>query len=428
MQQYAVGDNGTEVTSFFLSDLIGKKVYRKDGKLLGKLLDIVVSLDYKYPEVEGLVVYRPGQRTCISVECIDLTKLASFKKGSLDSEEIIEFQPSERHFFVRDLLYDRQIVDVNGAKVERVNDIRILSWGGKAYITQVDVGFTGLIRRLGFANGIRKVAKSFGRDFLDELIDWKFVQPLPEAYTTPITISLRQEEIRRLHPGELADIIEELDREQRITLVQSLGVEDAADALEEADINVQTSILRDLQVELAADILEEMEPAVAADVMDKLPSEAKESIMAAMEDEERNQIEILIQAKEESAASLMTVDFVSCLETHTVSHALELLKESADEIESITYVYCTDDEQHLTGVLSIRELILSGPEVILAEIMNRRLVILTLDEDWDTVAGQFLKLRFKALPVVDEASRILGIVTFHHSFLELLPYYHRLAA
>lgn len=428
MLQSAIAENGVHMSFFFLSDVLGKRLYRKDGRFLGKLSDMVVSADYRYPEIEALVVSRAGRKTFLPVACADMTALAKRRKRmSLEHDTYQEFILQDRHFLVRDLLYDRQIVDVNGAKVERVNDIRIVSRGGRTYIAQVDVGFTGLTRRLGFESGVRRLARTVGRQLHDELIDWKFVQPLSESLTSPIALSLRQEEIRQLHAGELADIIEDLDRDQRLSLVQSLGAEDAAEALEEANLSVQTSIIRDLNVELAADILEEMEPAVAADVMDKLPSDAQRSIMAAMEEEERSQIESLIQAKEQSAASLMTVDFISCGQTATVSDALALLREYADEVESITYVYCTD-EGRLTGVVSIRELILACPEVPLSEIMNRRLVTLNLDDDWDEVAGQFLKLRFKALPVVDQASRILGIVTFHHSFIELLPYYHRLAA
>jgi magnesium transporter len=150
--------------------------------------------------------------------------------------------------------------------------------------------------------------------------------------------------------------------------------------------------------------------------------------MAAMDDEERAQIEILIHAKEDSAASLMTVDFISCPDTHTVSQALELIRKYADEVESIAYVYCTDEEMHLTGVISLRDLILASPGEVLANVMNKRLITLSLDDDWDAIATQFMKLRFRALPVVDSEGRMLGIVTFLHSFDELLPYYSRLAA
>lgn len=428
MLQFGLDEHGQEVAHCYLSDLLEKKVFGSKGELLGKFNDIVVRLGDRYPEIDGIVLSKGTARTFLSVKDVDLAELAVAKKPRLELDQARPMQPSANHFFVREVLYDRQIVDVNGAKVERVNDIRILFAGEKSFVVQMDVGFTGLARRLGFEKGVRWMASVIDRPLRDELVDWKYVQPLPERFVSPISISLRQEELKQLHAGELADIIEELDREQRLKLVQSIGAEEAADALEETDIRIQTSILRDLETELAADILEEMEPAVAADVMDKLPEETQQSILEAMEEEDRALIEILIHAKEDSAASLMTVDFISCPEEYNVAQAMKVVREVAGDVETITYVFCIDEESRLRGVVSIRNLILSEPTTPLADIMNRRLITLSLEDDWETVAGQFLKLKFRALPVVDSGGHLLGIVTFFHSFEELLPYYHKQAA
>jgi magnesium transporter len=428
MLQFGLDERGHEVAHCYLSDLLEKKVLGIQGEFLGKLSDIVVRLSDRYPQIDGIVLTKGGSKSCFSIMEINLAEFAVARRPRIQLERTQPLQPTEKHFFVRDILYDRQIVDVDGAKVERVNDIRLLFSGEKAFVAQMDVGFTGLARRLGFEKGVRWLAKVFDRPLRDELIDWKFVQPLEERFISPISISLRQEQLKELHAGELADIIEDLDRDQRLTLVQSIGAEEAADALEETDIRIQTSILRDLETGLAADILEEMEPAVAADVMDKLPEATQISILEAMEEEDRTLIELLIHAREDSAASLMTVDFISCAEDSNVARAMKVVKEVAGEVESITYVFCTDEDSRLRGVVSIRNLILSEPTTPLADIMNRRLVTLSLEDDWEKVANQFLKLKFKALPVVDADGHLLGIVTFFHSFEELLPYYHKLAA
>jgi magnesium transporter len=428
MLQFGLDEHGHEVAHCYLSDLLEKRVMGMQGEFLGKFSDVVVKLSDRYPEIDGIVLTKGGSKSYFSIEEIDLAEFALARRPRVELERTRPLQPSEKHFFVRDILYDRQIVDVDGAKVERVNDIRLLFSGEKAFVAQMDVGFTGLARRLGFEKGLRWLAKVVDRPLRDELIDWKFVQPLEERFISPISISLRQEQLKELHAGELADIIEELDRDQRLTLVQSIGPEEAADALEETDLRIQTAILRDLETELAADILEEMEPAMAADVMDTLPEDTQLSILAAMEEEDRALIEILIHAREDSAASLMTVDFIACPEDYNVAQAMKVLKEYAGEVESITYVYCMEEESRLRGVVSVRNLILSEPTTPLTDIMNRRLVTLSLDDDWETVANQFLKLKFKALPVVDGDGHLLGLVTFFHSFDELLPYYHRLAA
>ncbi|MFH0729953.1 MAG: CBS domain-containing protein [Pseudomonadota bacterium] len=428
MPNVALDESCTGVSYCFLSDLLEKKIHDKEGKLIGRFYDIVASFDDRYPSIEGVLVSKAGLKICLSIHAIDILSLVYAKTATIIIDPPPLFQPKEGHFFVRDILYDRQIVDINGAKVERVNDIRISVCADKLRLVNVDVGFTGLARRLGFESSVRLLTKPFGKHLKDELIDWKFVHPLPESLTSPIHISLRQEQLKQLHAGELADIIEELDRDERITLVQSMDAEDAADALEEADISVQMSVLRDLDTELAADILEEMEPAVAADVMDKLPEASQQSIMAAMDVEERAQIELLVRAETDTAASLMTVDYISCPQTFTIGMALEMLKQNADEIDSINYIYCTDETSRLIGVVSLRWLLLSEPATQLSEIMNQRLAILSPDDDLSTVANQFLKLRFKSLPVVGDEGRVEGIVTFRHSFDELLPYYHKLAS
>jgi magnesium transporter len=422
------GENANKTDFFFMSDILGKKIYAEHDRFLGKVGDVIATVSQMNPEIHGLMLSKAGSRFYIPIQNIDLVRLARSRKLTLTQDLHASLILNGTHFLVREILYDKQIVDVNGAKVERVNDVRILLSGERAYLTDVDVGFTGLSRRMGFGDFVSWLAKTIGKEMKEELIPWKFVQPLPERFPGPIQVMLRQEQIRRLHPGELADIIEELDRDDRLALVQNIGAEDAADALEEADIGIQASILRDLDTGLAADILEEMEPAVAADVIDKLPAEAKESIMAAMEADDRAQIERLVQAEEDTAASLMTVDFISCPETTTAADALELLRRNADDIESITYVYCVNEESCLCGVVSLRELILAEPDTVLSVIMNQRLATLRPDDDWETVANLFLKLRFKAFPVVGEDCGILGIVTFQHSFDELLSFYHRLAS
>jgi magnesium transporter len=424
------GRNGATLAFCFLSDLLGKRVYGRDYGYIGKVVDLVAAPNDRHPEIMGLMLARTNAKRYFPVRYIDLLGMARSKRFLVNEDQSTPSLPAERYFMVRDTLYDKQVVDINGAKVERVNDVRILFRGNEApYLDSVDVGFTGLTRRLGWEVGLRRLSRVLLRTQLkDELIAWKFVQPLLEVASGPIHVSLRQEEIRRLHPGELADIFEELDRDERISLVQSISAEHAAEALNETDLDVQTSILRDLDTELAADILEEMEPAVAADVIDNLPLEAQQSIMAAMEEEDRAQLEPLVRAEDDTAASLMTVDFLSCPETYTCAQALQMVRRNADDIEFISYIHCLDDQSRLSGVVSLRNLLLAESEMVLSNVMNRRLASLKPDDDWETVANIFFKYHFKALPVLDEEGHVLGTVTFKHSFDELLGYITKLRA
>lgn len=430
MVQSLSAANGTRLTYCFLSDLVGKKVYGHDYGLIGKVVDLVATHDDRCPELKGLVLVKSHSTLYFQVDSTDLLGLARSARFIMPKGRTWTALPHEEHFLVRETLYDKQIVDINGAKVERVNDVRILFSGTEPpRLDCVDVGFTGLARRLGWETNLRRWLKSLlGRQLKDELIAWRFVQPLPESVSSPIRISLKQEQIKRLHAGELADIIEDLDRDERVSLVQSLTAERAAEVLDEADLDVQTAILRDLDTELAADILEEMEPAAAVDVIDKLPADTQQSIMAAMEEDDRTRLEPLVQAKADSAASLMTVNFLSCPETYTVAETLEFVRHNAEEIEFISYVFCVDENSSLTGVASLRNLMVAAPDSHLSQIANRRLATLSGDEDWEMIANLFLKYRFKALPVVDKDFKVAGIVTFKHSFDELLSCYYKLAS
>jgi magnesium transporter len=423
------GDGGP-MSFCFLSELLGKKLYGQDYGFIGKVIDLMAAPSDRHPEIMGLILVRNGSRRYLPARSIDLSSLARSNRYILTEDQSTASFPSERHFLVRETLYDKQIVDINGAKVERVNDVRIHiceRWGPS--LDSVDVGFTGLTRRMGWEVNLRRFLRLLKRRQLkDELITWRLVQALPEGVSGPVHVSLKQEQIKQLHAGELADIIEDLDRDERISLVQSISAEHAAEALEEADIDVQTAILRDLDAALAADILEEMEPAAAVDVIDLLPVAAQQSIMAAMDEEERTRLEPLVQATAETAAALMTVDFLSCPETDTAAQALEMLKGKAEEIEFITYIHCVDVKSCLTGVVSLRNLLLAESDKELRQVMNRRLATLNPDDDLETVANQFLKYHFKALPVVGDDRRVQGIVTFKHSFDELLSYYHKLAS
>lgn len=424
----ALSRNGSRLSFCYLSDLLGKKLLGHDYGLIGKVIDMIAVPDDKHPEICGLVVSRRGAKRYFPVQSIDLLGLARSKKFIVSEDRSTEFIPKEEQFPVRHTLYDKQVVDINGAKVERVNDVRIVLFeGGGCYLDSVDVGFTGLSRRLGWELGLRRMLRSLlHKQLKDELIAWGLVQALPESASSPLHISIKQEQIKLLHAGELADILEELDRDERVSLVQSITAEHAAEALDEADIEVQTSIMRDLDTELAADILEEMEPAAAADVIDRLPEETQQSIMAAMEEGDRNRLEPLVGAEAETAASLMTVDFISCPETYTAGQALQMVRANAEDIDFITYIHCVDEEGRLTGVASLRNLLLAEPDKELVNIMNRRLARLSSDDELETVAQQFMKYRFKALPVIDENGKMEGIVTFKHSLDELLKYYSKL--
>lgn len=411
----------------FTSRLIGRSAEDASGQRVGRIVDLVASTGEMYPAVNGLLVQidRREQRV-FPVPIEQLKELNGRGSVRVEREDAREVRLAPNEFLVRDLLLDQQIVDVQGAKVERVNDVQLLLTE-RAWIVHVDVGLTGLFRRLGFERVLLILGRAVRRPLRDELISWKFVQPLVESGDPgqPIRLKVDQARIHDLHPGEVADILEELGRDERAMILHTLGPEAAADALEEAEDEVQAAVISQLDPEMAADILEEMDPGEAADILTNISDAQSEEIIAEVEEDERAQLEQLISYEEKTAAALMTPEYVAVRPETTVAEALEEVRRQASEIEGIYYLYVLGDRKTLLGVTTLRTLFRSQPGDRIGEIMETRLVTVSPEEEPKAVAEVFQKYSFLGCPVVDEEMRMMGVILIKHAFDELLPEFKR---
>ncbi len=335
------------ISFLFVSEILGRKVAGADGRAIGKAVDLVASAGEMYPLVWGLVVdLLSGGRKVVSMPTAELHELPRRRPLRIEAAGMHDLKLGTHDFLIRDLLLDKQIVDVQGAKVERVNDVHLLVTD-RARIVHVDVGFTGLLRRLGVEKAARALWGVTRRPLPDELISWKFVQPLGESEDPgrPIRLQVEHAKIRDLHPGELADILEDLGKDERTMILQAVGTEAAADVLEEAEEDVQAAVISQLEPSVAADILEEMDPGEAADILTSLPDEQSEEIIDEVEAPERAQLEQLIEYEEKTAAALMTPEFVSIGPNATVAETIDEVRRQAPEIEGIYYVYVLDPRE-----------------------------------------------------------------------------------
>jgi magnesium transporter len=413
----------------FVSTLMGRRVVDLEGRAIGRVVDVVAATSEMYPLVKGLVVRERAPRGRRRVAAITGTTLRTLAGGGplrLDPATLRDLDLGTTGFLVRDWLLDQQIVDVQGAKVERVNDVHLLVTD-RAWIVHVDVGFAGILRRLGVGGAARWIWRLTGRTYPEDLISWKFVQPLAEHEEVgrPIRLKVEHAQIRNLHPGEIADILEELGRDERAMILHSLGPEAAADALEETEDGVQSEVIAELEPSMAADILEEMDPGEAADILTSLPDAHSEEIIAAVEPTERAQLEALIEFEEKTAAGLMTPEFVSVLPDATVASTMEELRRQAAEIESIYYIYVLDAERTLLGVTTLRRLLRVGPEERIGDFMETRLVTVHPEDSPRVVAEAFQKYSFLACPVVDQGMHMMGVILVKHAFDDLLPEFRR---
>ena len=394
---------------------------------MGRVWDVVATLGELYPQVRGVVLRHRDTAVLYPARYEDYYTL--LKRGYLvvDEQLIRPLELGPEDVSLRELLWDKQIVDVEGAKVVRVNDIQLLI-GERQWLVHVDVGFSGLLRRLGWESYVKPFATAFRRPIQDDLISWKFVQPVASesGRVAPIRLTVGAQKLADLHPGELADILEDLDHQQRQVMMAALDAETAAEVLEETDEDVQKSVIEGMDEELAADILEEMEPAAAADILANIDEESSADILEAFEGaEEKAELQELMTYSDDTAGSLMTTDFIEIGANKTVGEAMEAVKASAQEIESIYYVYVHDDDDKLIGAISWRHLMTTDPHLQLGNVLQPRLVTLSLHADWTEIADLFLRYNFLYLPVVDENGVLRGVISFKHAFDQLLPHLYR---
>jgi len=412
----------------FLSAFLGRRAKSKKlGTSMGRIWDMVATLSELYPEVRGLVLRHRQTLVLYPAEGWEYFDVLSRGYLTVDEARITPLELGPDDVSLRELLWDKQIVDVEGAKVVRVNDIHLLI-GEKQWVVHVDVGFSGLLRRLGWAAGTKPLARVLGGPIHDELISWKFVQPVSSqtALLEPIRLTVGAQRLNELHPGEIADLLEDLTHQQRQAMMAALEAEVAADALEETDEDVQKSIIEAMDEDQAADIVEEMEPAKAADLLASLSEEASSAIIEAFEDaEEKADLQELMTYSDDTAGALMTTDYIELGVDADVGEALDKVREQAAEIEAFYYVYVHDDDGKLQGALSLRHLLQEDPHLKLGNLLQPRLVALQLDSNLAEIAETFLRYSFLALPVVDEGGVLRGVITFKHAFDQLLPHLYR---
>ncbi|HEV2884069.1 MAG TPA: CBS domain-containing protein [Pyrinomonadaceae bacterium] len=399
----------------YLSQVLGRPIRDLEGERVATIKDVIVRLgNDDHPPVLGLVArYR---RRDFFVSRWRMTELN--EHGVRLNSDVLDLRPFVRRegevLLARDVL-DKQLIDVDGKRVVRVNDVQLIEAAGDWRVTGADVSLQGLWRRLapaGFVGTRRPV----------EVLDWSDVGYLA---TDAATVQLKSAsgKLARLHPVEIARLAEALSYHHGSEVVESLDDETAAETLEEMPSERQARIIGDMDEERAADILEWMSPDEAADVLGDLPEEKAEELLGLMEDEEQAEVAELLPYEDDTAGGLMTTEFVTLPRELTVGEALARLREMAETPNMIYYLYVVEREGSwkLVGVIALRNLILANPDVPLAEVMRSDLQTAHPDEPAKEVAQRISEYNLLALPVMDEAGDILGIITVDDAMEILLP-------
>jgi CBS domain-containing protein len=390
-----------------------------DGEPVGKVDDLIVALGDRYPPVTGLVMATDRRRIFLPWSSVARFDEAGARLSN-DRIDITRFQQRPDEIRLRADLLDKQIVDIDGRKVVRVNDLRLDDVEGRLHLVAVDVGAAGLLRRLGIERGYRVLARNLRLPTPERYIDWEDVDPV-ETSVASIKLRVPHAGLTELHPADLAMIIDQLAPRDRAGVLAALDDEAAADAIEEMEPDTQVEVLEGLAPERAADILEEMSPDDAADLVADLSDETREELLALMERDEADELGGLLAYPEDTAGGMMTTEFVAVPAHLTAAQTIDRLRELEPDAETIYYVYVVDDEAHLVGVLSLRDLIVARPETTIAEVMIDDPVAVAVDADHDDVASVVARYNLLAVPVVDAERHLVGIVTVDDAIDTILP-------
>jgi magnesium transporter len=400
----------------YLSEIIGRPVIDLDGVAVGKLVDVVVRAWEKFPNplIEAVAIdSKRGRQVLPFMAVAALFSPVIPLKYRLDEAPSFEVN-EEDVLLARDVL-DKQIIDTDGARVVRVNDVELVRVNGTIYVSNVDVSWVGVVRRLGLV----RLAHFLVGHIKNTEIAWDDVELMRRDQEMHLRVPA--ERLHELHPADLADIVKNLNKLESGQLLDTLDVPHLADTLEEVEPEFQVELVEHMSDEKVADVLEEMEPDEAADLLGDLPKERKEDLLALMEKEEADEVRILMAYPEDSAGGIMTTEFASIRPNLTAAEAIKELHSMADEVETMFYVYVLDEEKHLVGIFSLNNLIFAKPGQRVSDFMTKRIISVNLTDDQETVAQTVAKYDLLAVPVLDEENKMHGIVTADDALDKVIP-------
>jgi len=403
----------------FISELVGRRATVND-LAVGKIADfLVTNPDDTFPQIDGVVV-----KTAQGLRFAPIENVADFDQAGTIALKTAPSEPApsddQALYLIADLL-DKQIVDVDGRKVVRINDIEVASAGGRLRVVAADVGVGGLLRRLGLKSFGRRYTPGIYRAVPRAMIAWSSVAPIRETNPSQVRLSVKQSKLARLHPSDLAEIIGDLSAREAAAVVGQLDDETAADAFEHLDSEKQRTLIEDIGTERAADIIEEMDADDAADLLGELPEEQQSQLLAEMNAYTADELRELVKYDEDTAGGLMTTDYLWIYPHRTTEATIRKIREIAPVSEFIYYLYVLDKQDNLLGTISLRTLLLALPTAFIERIMETDTVTVAPDMAAVDVAATIARYDLLAVPVVDERGKMLGIVTVDDAIDAIMP-------
>jgi len=403
------------MTAFALSELLGATVYDPTGAA-GRVREVALAPQEDRARIASLIVKtRSGNRVLpfAAVSAINGGIRATTAAG-----EWHEANGTEGLFLLERDLLDQQVIDVNGRKVVRVNDVDLEFEVQKdkaatpaLRVQSVDVGARGAVRRLLRGVAPRSALHALLEKIPPRSIPWNFVDLIETDPARRVKLKISHDGLSKLHPADIADIVEELAPDERQAVFQTLDQETAAEALEEVEPRVQKAIVESLDSERAAEIVEEMDPDAAADLLGDLPEDRTEQILTQMEPEAQQDVVELLEHKEQTAAGRMTTEFLALPVSATVQNAIDSLREFEGGVEVVSTIYLVDSHGTLVGAVPLARIVLAPPSTPMLSLAQEPLILAHEGVEENEVAELFDKYNLQTLPVVDERNTLTGVIT-----------------
>ncbi len=417
----------TSQITFYLSQILGIKYISEDGTVLGKIKDFLIDQS-SLPGMEAepirprVVAVKVKKGKDIRVLDFSLFEIKKFKrKIRITCHEGTDISPESfsNCLWLAENIQDKQIVDINGRKLVRVNDIRLVMIPSGTYAIAVDVGIDGLLRRIGIDRPIQSMLDPFSIDIPGKFILWDDIEAV-DFTNASIKLSKSSSKLNTLHPSDLADIIEDLDKASRTYVFASLDEEKAADVLEELEPHAQIQIVESLPVEKVADVLELMPADEVADLLDVLAEDKAEKLLEEMEKESSEEVRELLEYHDKYVGSLMSTDYFAVNENLTVTETLDEIRRQQPEPAHIYSIIVTDKHERFLSAISLGELVIADPSKQLKDIMKKNPVSVFDDDKVDSLAELVSKYNLLSVPVINKDGQMEGIVVVEDIVDDLL--------
>ncbi|MGE5465479.1 MAG: magnesium transporter MgtE N-terminal domain-containing protein [Syntrophothermus sp.] len=404
--------NNQPERAFFLSEVTNAKILLNNKKI-GKLLDLIISNKAKVAEVTYIVINRPFGYPSLMVPWSNVSSFGE-KEIAIELDDVEKFacKIPEGSILLKDYILDKKILDLEDADVEIVYDIKMVLRKNKLFITDVDPSKNARFRRLGLDKFANRIHKKNDKS-KEELIPWSYVQPLPPnigSFTGDLKLKVLKEKLNDLPPVDIVEILEELDHEQRLTVINQLEAEHASDTLEEIGPNMQREIISSMKKETVADLIDRMTPGQAADVLSVLTLEDRTAIMKLMDKDNLDKIGSILEKRQDTILNLTSEKYLRAQPYETVETVQDEYPKRAKGKDEIMYIHVTDNNNRLLGIIDVKELLQADDEALLKDIMNKNVITLKKESSIGEATKMFSRYGFRSLPVVDNENNLIGVV------------------